>query len=499
MKIDFWNNPIVVSAFRVKYRRGGLSSTLLLYIGFLALGGAAMQYYSLLIGGSWQYKYFTGLMVLQFLASVFIACISTAASIRSEVVNRTLDFQRIATLSPTQILWGKLLGEPALAYLLLVASFPMAVWCWLLGGPPIDVILLMYLNLATATFMAGSFGLANRLEGGPTKPNTNYAGGEGAVFGIIASLAMSGGLLYGLIEKDYRKPAIPVFGLEVPLAFLLPPLQLLVAILPFKIMVRQLINPQNPLLGKRTAYMTLFFIDLLAAAILSDPGIWGPLAKRWYFGTRCATFCLIHLIATGILMSLITPRGETVESWMWRFRRRQHWFLDWWAGERSPNPVAMLMFAGMLVLSWVFLLWLPARMLEGPTVDVEAMRVGVPCLLATVVFIVAGGIMTQLVNFLPGKRRVLASNAINLLIFIPWLVGKGKDYYPVDWVLPISPIDQYKNWLNQGLEPLNVIPLLIMYIAIGSGMAFWLFAVLDRKQRTVNQKLEGMGVQPALT
>lgn len=498
MKYDFWNNPIVVSAFRVKYRRGGLSSTLLLYVGFLALGGAAMQYYSLLIGGNWQHKYFVALMILQFLASVFIACISTAASIRSEVVNRTLDFQRIATLSPTQILWGKLLGEPALAYLLLVASFPMAVWCWLLGGPPLDVILLMYLNLACATFMAGSFGLANRLEGGPSKPNTNYAGGEGAVFGIIAALALNGGLVYGLVEKDFRKPAIPVFGVEVPLAFLLPPCELLLAILPFKIMVRQLINPQNPMLGKRTAYMTLFFIDLLAAAVLSDPGIWGPVAKRWYFGSRCAAFCLIHLVASGILMSLITPRGETVESWMWRFRKRQQRLADWWAGERSPNVVAMLTFAGMLALSWTLLLWLPARLREGPTIDTEAMRIGIPSLLATIVFIVAGGIMTQLINFLPGKRRMLASNAVNLLIFIPWLVGKGKDYYPVDWIIAFSPIDHYKNWLNPGLEPLNVIPLLILYSLIAVGLAFWLFGLLERKQKTVNEKLTGMGLQPAI-
>ena len=42
MRWDFWNNPIVVSAFRVKYRRGGLFHVTTLYLILLVAGGTVM-------------------------------------------------------------------------------------------------------------------------------------------------------------------------------------------------------------------------------------------------------------------------------------------------------------------------------------------------------------------------------------------------------------------------------------------------------------------------
>ena len=40
MRVDFWNNPLVISAFRTKNRYGALYTNLSLY--FLFLGGACM-------------------------------------------------------------------------------------------------------------------------------------------------------------------------------------------------------------------------------------------------------------------------------------------------------------------------------------------------------------------------------------------------------------------------------------------------------------------------
>ena len=44
MRFDFWNNPLVVSAFRRKYRRGGPSQTLMLYPLTLLTIGMAFAY-----------------------------------------------------------------------------------------------------------------------------------------------------------------------------------------------------------------------------------------------------------------------------------------------------------------------------------------------------------------------------------------------------------------------------------------------------------------------
>jgi len=45
MHLDFWNNPIIVSAFRVRYRRGGFTNTLAPFLIVLAAIGAGLEYY----------------------------------------------------------------------------------------------------------------------------------------------------------------------------------------------------------------------------------------------------------------------------------------------------------------------------------------------------------------------------------------------------------------------------------------------------------------------
>src|SRR5437667_4134842 len=168
MRIDFWNNPMVVSAFRVKYRRGGLFNLTTVYLLILVAGGCLLARYSdSLKLGPWPRNYLLTLLGSQFVVSALLAGNATATSVRAEVINRTLDFQRIAALRPRQILLGKLLGEPALAYLLLIATIPLAVWCWAVGVPGLSFLelVLLYVNLLTTTILLGTMGLRDRPEG----------------------------------------------------------------------------------------------------------------------------------------------------------------------------------------------------------------------------------------------------------------------------------------------------------------------------------------------
>jgi hypothetical protein len=52
MSLDFWNNPIVVSGFRVKYRRGGIFNITAVYLLLLVAGGVVRRYYNQYIGSS---------------------------------------------------------------------------------------------------------------------------------------------------------------------------------------------------------------------------------------------------------------------------------------------------------------------------------------------------------------------------------------------------------------------------------------------------------------
>src|SRR5438270_10620523 len=104
MSFDFWNNPLVVSAFRRKYRRSGPSQLLILYPLSLLVFGMAVPYFRPDIGREWPRVAFMLLMCLQTLVSGLAAAVGTSASMKSEVAKQTLDFQRLSSLSPRQIL-----------------------------------------------------------------------------------------------------------------------------------------------------------------------------------------------------------------------------------------------------------------------------------------------------------------------------------------------------------------------------------------------------------
>src|SRR5207253_4465278 len=123
MSYDFWNNPLVVSAFRRKYRRSGPSQALILWPLTLLVFGMGVPYFRPDISREWPRVAFQVLICLQTLVSGLMAAVSTSVSMKSEVARQTLDFQRITSLSPRQILLGKLCGESAMAFLLAISVF----------------------------------------------------------------------------------------------------------------------------------------------------------------------------------------------------------------------------------------------------------------------------------------------------------------------------------------------------------------------------------------
>src|SRR5262249_23132404 len=148
-------------------RRGGIFNVTTVYLLLLITGGVLLaRYDDPRRFGPWPRNYLLALLGVQFAVSALVAGSTTGTSMQTEVISQTLDFQRIATLSPAQILLGKLLGESALAYLLAIATIPLAVFCWTLGvvGLSLDVLLLLYGNLFTITFLFGTLGLLQRLE-----------------------------------------------------------------------------------------------------------------------------------------------------------------------------------------------------------------------------------------------------------------------------------------------------------------------------------------------
>jgi hypothetical protein len=517
MSLAFWNNPLVVSAFRVRVQRASPFGATVKSLAAFAVLGAVLEHYHndwfKALDWPWPRTYFLALMAVQYLVSGLIAVAATSSSLRAELMNRTLDMQRIAAITPRQILLGKLLGEPATAYLLAIVSVPLGVFCWLTGGVPLDLLLLMYLNLATNTLLLGSLGLLMRLEPGPGR----RAGPEVFVLlivvlslflvplfvgvpQIVLNVKWLGTVLafftpvpafYSLVRHDMTMYSVWLFGAAVPAILLAPLGQVLLAFVCFRVMVRQLVNPLYPSFNKAMAYSVLAAVDVVTGGVLSDPRPGSSLLE-----TRTASFWLVHALVSLYLIGLITPWKESLFSWSWRVRGRRPWLADWWLGNRSDNVLALGTFCVIGLVMWGLCVVLPAVYLYGPEAVPAALPVLASAPILIVVLTAAAGLVQQWVVFVAGRAgQGLVTMALALLIGAPHVAGY---YFEEDWLLNLSPSYQMWRWFNDPLPLTDLAPVALLYasLALAAGCLLW------RRQaqlaRAVDAKLRQMGVPPAL-
>jgi hypothetical protein len=522
MQLDFWNNPLVVSAFRVQYRRGGLASLTIVYLLIWTAIGGVLEYYDQQLGPEWPRVYFIVLIAVQTVISGAMAMNATNSSMRTEVVKHTFDFQRITALSPAELLVGKLFGEPAQAYLLAVSTFPLGMWCWLRGaaGVSLDAVILAYLTLLTGTLMCGAVGLIHRLEP-PVGKQTSAGGGAGLGIMALAMLAMVNAAVHigprpfalrtwpapilGLLTPlpllvgvgdahDVWYYSLSLFGRDVPIVLLTPLAQVVAAYVCFHAMERRLVNPANPPLSKRLAYVTLFLMDALLAAMLYQTGtVVIPFARH------AAVFCISHLLLGLALVTGVTPWRESLLSWVWRFRGRRPRLLDWWLGDRSENGLVLLTFAAIGVATYVGLVILPEWLANGAEhiEDERAVLMLAPAV--TTVLLLSLGTLYQWFVFIAGRYGKTAFVLFLLMVdILPHALGR---YYELPLVVALSPSAHFIGWIEPksatSAELLSPLPLLVVYG--GALIATWwsLRRRIGRLEAVVDRRLQLMGVVPA--
>jgi hypothetical protein len=454
-----------------------------MYLLGLAVLGAGMEYYKNRFPNpaDWVHYYYLALMGIQFLVSVLMAGSATSVSMRNEVVNRTLDFQRIAALSPGQILLGKLFGEPAHAYLSAIASVPLAVFCWLLGGVSLDVLLIVYVNLATTMLLFGTMGLGNRLEPPAGQAEVTLV----ALVGFFSPIP----LFNALVRHDNPwHHTVFLFGYQVPWLILLPVVQLAIAYLCFRTMERKLLNPLLPQFGKKLAYGLLILADaIIAAALVAPP----PLLPLWTLSTRWAMFCVFHLLACLWLITAVTPIKETLHDWVWRYRGRRPLLWDLLLCDRSANGLVLLTFCVIGVLGLGLGVLLPAGLDDNfAQVSREAGPIAVAVLL-TCSLILFLGTLHQRAVLLAGRLGAGAFFVVAMTLDVPFhIVGQ---YYGLNKVLALSPSAHFRRWID-GQPALDALPVLGFYGVLFVVTAVSLYRRIHRLERIVDGKLRLMGV-----
>lgn len=99
------------------------------------------------------------LLMMQFGVLTFWSLLSGAQGISRERERGTWDFQRTTRMLPSELLVGKLLGEPVLAYFIVLCSLPVTIVLGLLGHISLLTILSAYFVILIAALFIGLAGL----------------------------------------------------------------------------------------------------------------------------------------------------------------------------------------------------------------------------------------------------------------------------------------------------------------------------------------------------
>lgn len=491
MRLVPWKNPLVGTAFLLRARRGNLLLNVILYIILLVMGMAAWQYF-VSISPNFKGNPHKIFLLILFGGQCFLSGIimlgQAGSSIKNEVMNKTLDFQRIASVSPWDILVGKLLGAPVMAYLLAFAAIPIAVFTILNGVPGADFItlILSWLQLLTFLFLVGSCVIQNTLQITSTK-GTGAAPGFGIFMGITGMLIystfaggdspsyladprrMSIGALFtpltafsGFSAENPWAARFSWFSLEFPCLLFTPFAHLFTSWFILSIMARRLGTIESTPLGKKQGYLFLVLADVLVAGILNSCGTHGKLgAAGMSLQHQLVAFCLIHIAISVIFFVSLTPRMDWVMSWIWRYRQPGSNLRDSLVHDRAPNTIAIFLNAAVASGCVCLMLLLETNRLANPMILLD---LG----LATLATVMLIGALFQAIHLV--SRRYGTAIFILVLIFlvaVPALAGsmlcssRLPDYvFLGQGLLYLTPITQFMRFglQNQDIKYFDLVP-----------------------------------------
>jgi len=515
MQADFWNNPLVVSAMRLKYRRSSPGLITGVYLLALVSFGFALDYYRATITMPLGLVFLVAMFSLQFILSGAIAMFSVSTSMNAEIANRTLDFQRIVSLSPREILLGKMLGEPALSYFLLVATVPFAILCWATGSSDVVSMVWFYINLMTFTLMCSSVGVLNKLS--PTAKTAGKQGGAAgwAIFAfawvpmvLINSVRMQPdswpatainmftpiGSLIALAEGNPWQAYVAFWDYRIASLHLAPLVQVAVTMFAVLAMERRLKNPLDPPCSRRIAYVTLVLLEFAFAGILYSHRIAGISTNQLLF-----QFGLGHVVLCLVLMMLSAPSRAGLMTWVWRRRDREQGHRAAYLNNRSliNSELAIFCCLGAAVLLVGFVL--PVRLNSPAGIGFPRWETIVEVMAVSTFLILALGVSYQWCVLTGGKGGIMVFCVLLLLAnivpsLLALLLDSSIDEGMRNTLLGASPVAYFASHVDLSTQSYPPQYLLVSYGFVGAVLYFSLKRWLGRQQKIVSRKLTSMSV-----
>ena len=160
-------NPIIVKELRSRMR--GARAFAILTASLALMGGfgyalyrmtlAATQYTSSPISPQVGQMLFTGLAFMELMIIAAVTPSITAGEISGEKEKQTYEMLLTTPLSPSKILWGKLVASMSYVFLLVFAAVPMASLVFIFGGVALRDMVKTLIVLCVVAVMFGVIGL----------------------------------------------------------------------------------------------------------------------------------------------------------------------------------------------------------------------------------------------------------------------------------------------------------------------------------------------------
>jgi len=201
--LRFWRNPELVRHVRAELRAARALTAAVIVIVVCALVGLACWSAERHNPRDFFRLFYAWLTGMQYVFLGFWCASACGQGIARERELKTYDFLRTTRLSSGELMVGKLLGAPVLAYFSVGCSVPVSFLAGVLGGYRADVLLGNYVLLVVFALLVSLVGLW-----GSMLVEKSSAGAIG-VFGLIAMT-----LMFGMVESPF--PGLGAISIVIP-------------------------------------------------------------------------------------------------------------------------------------------------------------------------------------------------------------------------------------------------------------------------------------------
>ena len=284
--LRFWRNPLLILYVRSDLRpaRAVMAAAVTLLVCVLI----AMGCWSADDGhaGDFFRHFYDWLVGSQYVLLGVWSAAACGQAVARERELKTFDFLKTTRLTPAEIMVGKVLGAPIVAYFIVGCTLPISLVAGLAGGiPPVTVlgaiVLLLFFNLfySLAALLASmqveksSAGAVGLL--GLTANLFFLSFADGPFKGLTTISVIPAVLSLHHVDLDMGRISPTVFGVEVPCAILSIVLYTLLGAWLVLMIVRNLKRdiPQIQLLSRWQCLGLIAFLNLLFYAFLDTQGI----------------------------------------------------------------------------------------------------------------------------------------------------------------------------------------------------------------------------------